>query len=83
MVAFFYKWILNLQAHHQEILQKITLQQSLTDTSMDRCAYDGTVICLRRTRYVCLLFSNYGTHDETNDGLSQLRRTFIGEPSRD
>ena len=30
-----------MQAHHQEILQKITLQQSLTDTSTDRCAFDG------------------------------------------
>ncbi|TMW93418.1 hypothetical protein EJD97_011729, partial [Solanum chilense] len=30
-----------MQAHHQEILQKITLQQSLTDTSIDRHACDG------------------------------------------
>ena len=30
-----------MQAHHQEILQKTALQQSLTDTLTDRCTCDG------------------------------------------
>ena len=76
-----------MQAHHQEILQKITLQQSLTDTSTDRCSCDGpSYAFVLPGTYFCYFETRAHTTEPTTgrhncDGPSSGNRRVINDVS--
>ena len=74
-----------MQAHHKKILQKITLQNSLTDIVTDRCSFDGpshesvvprTSFCYFQTRAHAM---EPTTHHDNLDGPSSGNRRVINE----
>ena len=85
MVAIFYKWVLNLQAHHQEILQKTTPQYPLTDTTTDRRVWNGPSYAPSHQVRISVIFETRAhTRDTTTgsrmcDGPSSGYRRAINE----